>query len=106
VLARKSAEATIAPPPSAWKVYEGLYRSASGDAQVVLLSTGLVMFDPSSLSNPERVVRLRPQGEHAFRVDGGFWDGGRDGEPVLFEIGSDARVVRVKVGPNYTMPVR
>jgi hypothetical protein len=25
---------------------------------------------------------------------------------VLFEIGSDGRVVRVKVGPNYTMPVR
>ena len=31
---------------------------------------------------------------------------GRDGEPVLFEIGSDGRVARVKVGPNYTMPVR
>jgi CubicO group peptidase (beta-lactamase class C family) len=106
VLARKTAEAAITPPPAAWKVYEGLYRSASGDAQVILLSTGLVMFDPSSLSNPDRIVRLRPPGEHAFRVDGGFWDGGRDGEPVLFEIGSDGRVVRVKVGPNYTMPVR
>ena len=106
VLARKIAEPAVAPSPSAWKAYEGLYRNASGDARVILLSTGLVMFDPSNLSNPDRIVRLLPQGEHAFRVEGGFWDGGRDGEPVLFEIGSDGRVVRVKVGPNYTMPVR
>ena len=72
VLARKTAEAAIAPSPSAWKVYEGLYRNASGDARVILLSTGLVMFDPSSLSNPDRIVHLRPQGEHAFRVERGI----------------------------------
>ena len=37
---------------------------------------------------------------------GGFWDNGRDGEPVLFEMGSDGRVTRLKVGPNYSTPVR
>ena len=106
VLAGKTAETGAAPPPSAWAAYEGLYRSAWGDAQVMLLSTGLVIFDPSSLSNPDRIVRLRPQGEHAFRADGGFWDNGRDGEPVLFEMASDGRVTRLKVGPNYSTPVR
>jgi hypothetical protein len=39
----------------------------------------------------DRVVRLKPQGEHSFRAEGGFWDGGRDGEPVAFEIGNDGR---------------
>jgi D-alanyl-D-alanine carboxypeptidase len=106
VLSKKTAEAGVTPPPAAWTMYEGLYRSAWGDARIVLLSTGLVMFDPSSLSNPDRIVHLRPEGEHAFRVDGGFWDNGRDGDPVVFEIGSDGRVARLKVGANYTMPVR
>ncbi|HEV8437654.1 MAG TPA: serine hydrolase domain-containing protein [Methylomirabilota bacterium] len=105
-LARKPAAPAVAAPPGSWAMYEGLYRSPWGDSQVVLLSTGLVIFDPSGLSNPERLLRLRPQGEHTFRAEGGFWDGGRDGEPVLFEIGGDGRVARLKVGPNYATPVR
>jgi D-alanyl-D-alanine carboxypeptidase len=105
-LARRTAVVPAAPPPASWAMYEGLYRNPWGDTQVVLLSTGLVMFNPSSLSNPDRVVRLQPQGEHAFRVEGGFWDGGSDGEPVLFEVGADGRVSRLRIGQNYTTPVR
>jgi len=105
VLGRRGGTAPGA-PASAWSKYEGLYRSPWGDTRVLLLSTGLVIFDPSALSNPEQLARLRPEGEHNFRLEGGFWDGGRDGEPVVFEMGVDGRVARLKVGPNYTMPVR
>ena len=106
VLARRGGTASAAPPPPAWAKYEGLYRNAWGDARVLLLSTGLVVFDPSGLTNPDHVAKLRPEGENTFRVEGGFWDGGRDGEPAVFEMDGAGRVSRLKIGPNYTMPVR
>ena len=106
VLARRPADLPGPPPPSTWVVYEGLYRSPWGDTQILLLSTGLVMFDPSTLASADRIVRLRPQGPHAFRIEGGPWDGGRDGEAVVFEVGSDGRATRLRVGQGVTPRVR
>ena len=50
-----------------------------------------------------QVAWLQPVAEHAFRVEtkDGF---GVNGELVVFEIGSDGRVARVKSGDNLLTP--
>jgi D-alanyl-D-alanine carboxypeptidase len=83
-------------------VYAGLYRAPWGDTRVMLLDSALVMFSPSFLEDPERVMRLAPEGEHRFRVAGGHWDGGSDGEVVRFEMGPDGKAQRLHLGTTYS----
>ena len=50
------------------------------------------------------VTWLAPIGEHTFRSEtkNGY---GSNGEPVVFELGGDGRVARLKVGENFLGPL-
>lgn len=84
--------------------YVGRYHDADGWSTDVLWFEGrLVMYGhgyPPS-SNPKGALSdLTPEGEHTFRMTG---ENG-NGELVVFELGDDGRVQRVKVGANYIFP--
>lgn len=82
-----------------WARFAGLYRSATGDSQIVLLNDRLVMITPNgtTLDNPST---LEPIGGGRFRF-GAHTGGGAVGEVVRFAEES-GRVVRMYVGDGYS----
>lgn len=84
-----------------WQRYTGAYRSLWGDTEVLLTHKGLEMMTTTAPDPGLARVRLLPEGEHTFRIEG---DNGFEsiGEPAVFELGPDGNVVRLKIGANYT----
>ena len=64
----------------------------------------LALLDPSLPDPLLTVTWLTPAGQHTFRSETktGF---GSNGEPVVFEVGADGRVARLKVGENFLSPI-
>jgi D-alanyl-D-alanine carboxypeptidase len=93
-----------AAPPADWERYAGRYRSPWADVQVLLAEGRLAMLDPSLPDPMLAVTWLYPVSTHTFRGEtkNGF---GNHGEPVVFEMGADGRVARLKVGENFLTPV-
>jgi hypothetical protein len=62
------------------------------------------MLDPSQPDPMLTVTWLHPVSDHTFRSEtkNGF---GSHGEPVVFELGGDGRVARLKVGDNFLTPL-
>jgi len=100
--------AAPAPKPStsdpAWNVYLGLYTDPSfWDVEVMLLDGKLYLYNhdyPPEENARGALVELRPEGPNRFRMTGE--DSSRDF--VVFEMGTDGKVQRVKVGENYIFP--
>lgn len=100
-----------AAPPSkpsaadpAWNNYLGLYRSRWGDSQVLIVNNKLTMINPQSTDVKRSILTLTPVGPHTFKISGE--NGGANvGELLVFELGSDGKVTRIKVGSNYSYPV-
>jgi D-alanyl-D-alanine carboxypeptidase len=90
--------------PAGWARYFGRYRSAWGDAQVLVVKGRLAMIDPSSPDPMLTVVWLEPTGPGVFRCEtkNGF---GSHGESAVFELADDGRVRRLKVGDNFLSPI-
>lgn len=104
------AKAAAPPPPAkpfdpAWNLYVGKYRDPWGDSQVLILNGELAMIDPTEMDPQGTLLKLIPVGPHTFRMEGesGYAD---VGELVVFELGPEGKVARVKVGSNYTYPLR
>lgn len=91
-------------PDPAWERYLGRYRNAWGDAQVLVLNGRLTWIGPNLPDPMLAPATLVPVGEHTFRVETkeGF---GIPGEHIVFELGPDGRVSRVKLGANYVLPI-
>jgi CubicO group peptidase (beta-lactamase class C family) len=90
--------------PAGWQRYVGKYRNAWRDVQVLPVEGRLAYLDPSQPDPLLQVAWLHPVGEHAFRVE--TKDGyGVHGELVIFELGADGRVARVRSGDNYLTPI-
>ena len=100
------AAASAAPPglPEGWQRYAGKYRNPWADTQVLAIDGGLAMIDPSQPDPTLTLGRLVPVADHTFRLEtrNGF---GSTGELVIFELGPDGSVQRVRVGDNYTYPI-
>jgi hypothetical protein len=96
--------APAAGPPAGWERYAGRYRSAWTDAQVLVVEGRLALLDPSQPDPMATVTWLHPVSAHTFRADtrNGF---GHHGEPVVFELGGDGRVRRLRVGDNFLLPI-
>ena len=100
-----------APPPSLveaqpeWERYVGKYCNPWDDSDVLITNRGLTLITPTSPDPMSTVLHLSPEGEHTFRISG---DNGYSsvGELVVFELGPDGAVERVKIGANYTYPQR
>lgn len=104
---RKAATPAAAPaavPDPAWNAYLGLYTDPSfWDVEVMLLDGKLYLYNhdyPPEESARGALVELAPEGPRAFRMTGE--DSSRD--RVVFEMGPDGKVKRVKVGENYIFP--
>ena len=110
MLAPVIAKLTAAPPPAApkadpvWQKYVGTYTDPSGwDTKVMIMNEKLVMYgysyppedDPSGA-----IAELTPEGNGVFRLGG---DDG-SGELVIFELGPDGKVVRIKAEENFLYP--
>lgn len=91
-------------PDPAWNAYLGLYTDPTfWDVEVMLLDGKLNLYNhdyPPEENAREALVELAPQGPHTFRMAGE--DSSRD--LVIFEMGPDGKVQRVKVGENYIFP--
>lgn len=89
----------------AWIKYTGRYEDPSHWAEeVMMLNEKLVMYGfsyPPSEEADGGYVRLYPEGENTFRLSG---DDG-NGELVIFEMGKNGKVTRIKKGENYLYPV-
>ncbi len=86
-----------------WQRYTGAYRSLWGDAEVLLTHRGLELMTTTVPDPGLARLRLLPEGERSFRMQG---DNGFEsvGELAVFELGPDGKVVRLKIGANYTYP--
>ena len=99
-----SPPAAPATPDPSWACYLGRYRNAHGDAQVLVMNGQLTWIGPNLPDPMLAPATLVPAGEHTFRIET------KDamalpGEHIVFELGADGRVARVKVGANYVLPI-
>jgi CubicO group peptidase (beta-lactamase class C family) len=88
-------------PAAAWRKYCGLYRDPWEDSEVLVLDGELAMIRPTDADPPFFGARLVPAGPHTFRLEGGD-PFAEHGELVVFELGKNGQVTRMKVGPNYS----
>lgn len=86
-----------------WNKYVGKYRDIWADYAVLVMNGKLVLIKPAKQDPTASMLTLIPAAEHTFRVD---WEGfaGLGGELVVFELGTDGKVVRIKLGENYIYP--
>jgi CubicO group peptidase (beta-lactamase class C family) len=86
-----------------WQAYVGKYANPWTDSQVLILEGKLVLIEPTEQDPAGTKAVLVPVKGHTFRIEGGR-PNGNHGELVVFELGKDGKVARVKVGENYTYP--
>ncbi|MCP4263783.1 MAG: serine hydrolase [Planctomycetes bacterium] len=85
-----------------WNKYVGKYRNIWRDYTVLVMNGELVLIDPTQQDPKAPMLTLTPVEKHTFRIDGeGF---GELGELVVFELGTNGEVVRMKLGENYVYP--
>ena len=88
-----------------WKKYVGKYSDPfDWQSEVMILNNELVLFGfsyPPDENPKAGIIELTPEGEHTFRMTG---DDG-NGELLIFEMDSDDKVKRVKVGENFIYPL-
>ncbi len=93
-------------PDPGWSLYIGKYSDPwAWESEVLLFKGKLMIYDysyPPESDPTDSLVELVPEGRHLFRMSGT----GGNGELVRFELGADGRVERMKVGENYSYPVR
>jgi D-alanyl-D-alanine carboxypeptidase len=106
---KKGLPAPIAVAPqdtAAWRKYVGRYSDPDGGITDVLVYNGkLTMYGfnyPPEENPVGSLIELTPEGDNSFRMTG---ENG-NGELVVFEMGTDGRVRRVKATENYLFPVQ
>jgi D-alanyl-D-alanine carboxypeptidase len=91
-------------PDPAWQKYVGLYTDPSGwETKVMIMDDKLVMYGysyPPEEDPVGAITELTPESEGVFRVGG---DDG-SGELVIFELGKDGKVARIKAEENFLYP--
>lgn len=88
-----------------WKKYIGKYSDPfEWEFEVMILNNELVLYGfsyPPDENPKDGVTELTPEGENIFRMTG---ENG-NGELLIFEMDSNDRVKRAKVGENFIYPV-
>ncbi len=91
---------------AAWREYVGRYADPDGGITDVMVYNGKLMmygFNYPPEENPVgSLIELTPEENNSFRMTG---ENG-NGELVVFELGTDGRVKRVKVTENFLFPVQ
>ncbi len=102
-VAKASATPAGAPVPDpAWERYIGVYSDPWGwEYQVRVMGGELVIYEhdyPPEDDPRDGMTRLTPSGEHTFKM--------ADGETVVFELGADGKVERLRWRFEYLEPVK
>ena len=102
--ARKSPEKAKRPDPGLQR-YTGAYDNQpwSGETAVVVWEDGLAMLGLPTSDPMEDLEKLKPSGEHRFRV---VHDDDTLGEEVLFEMGPDGRAAKFTRHSNVSPRIR
>ncbi|MDP6359697.1 MAG: serine hydrolase [Planctomycetota bacterium] len=88
----------------AWQTYVGRYRNAWNDMQVLVLDGELVLIDPSLPDPKPTLVKLKPAGEHSFKMESK--SGSLSiGELAVFEVDDSGAVKELKAGQSLTWPI-
>jgi D-alanyl-D-alanine carboxypeptidase len=103
-LAKATAPATADKARPEWQKYIGRYRSPWADSQVLIHNGKLVLINPTEQDPSGGMATLVPVSAHKFRIDDGPLSGPH-GEFLVFEV-KDDKVVRVRIGENYSAPVK
>ncbi len=102
IAAATASPAAPSPADPAWQRYVGVYSDPWGwEYEVMVMGGQLVMYEhdyPPEDDPRDGVTVLEPAGEHAFRMG--------DGEPVVFELGADGKVARVRRRFEVLTPVK
>jgi CubicO group peptidase (beta-lactamase class C family) len=89
---------------SSWTRFLGTYSDPYGwETRVMIMNNKLTMYDSSypPEDNPlGGLTELTPEGPNTFRMS----DDDGSGELIVFEMGKDGKVVRIKTGENYIYP--
>jgi CubicO group peptidase (beta-lactamase class C family) len=88
-----------------WDKYVGKYRSPWADSQVLIMNGKLVLINPTEHDPTGALATLVPLAEHTFRIDDGS-PSGPHGEKLVFELGKDGKVTRIKIAENYAQPIK
>ena len=88
-------------PDPAWQRYVGRYRGPMRDTEIVTDGGRLLMIYPELPDPTLAPAVLVAVGEHRFRIEAndGF---GNYGESAVFEVDGADRVIRLRIGPNYS----
>ncbi len=87
-------------PDPAWANYVGSYTRQHSDVHILVLNGRLSMIVPDAENPWETRVTLDPvQSPHAFRMDGGSYDG----ELLVFDVDETGRATRLLDGSNYRL---
>lgn len=93
-------------PPSEWQLYLGRYSDPTDwEYEVMILNDRLVLygFDYPPEDDPMAgIIELTPIAKHTFRMTG---ENG-NGEKLIFEMGPDGNVQRIKMGENFIYPIK
>ena len=98
----------VEPPPEKmkadpkWNRYVGKYRDIWADYEIMIMNGKLVLIYPASDDPKASMVTLVPVTDHTFRLEGQGY--GSYGELLIFEIGSNGEVERLKMDENYIYP--
>jgi D-alanyl-D-alanine carboxypeptidase len=92
----------VTEPDPEWSHYVGKYRNPWGDTQVLMLNHELVVINPAADNPKDSMLKLIPEGKHTFRITAEKKHSGSIGELVVFQLGSDGKVIRMWAGQNYT----
>lgn len=91
-------------PDPAWQRYVGRYRNPWGDSHVLIYKGELVIINPAVEDPLTSMMKLIPVVEHTFRIEGKVLYQYL-GELVIFELGPDGKVVRMREGAYYSDPI-
>jgi CubicO group peptidase (beta-lactamase class C family) len=89
-----------------WNNFVGTYRDPWADSEIVVMNGQLVMIDPTADDPKESLLKLVPAGKNSFKIVAETFNYGEIGELVTFEVGTDGKAVRMKVGENYMSRLR
>ena len=91
-------------PDPAWQKYVGVYTDPFGwESDVMVMNNKLVLYNygyPPEDNPSESLDELVPEGKDTFRLSAESGSGGL----VVFEMGADGKVTRVKVEENFIYP--
>src|SRR5262249_14353833 len=86
-----------------WEKYVGKYRNLWSDHEVLIVNGKLRLLNPTEPDPTINMATLVPVAEHTFRAEDGS-PSGPHGELIVFEVGKDGKVTRVKIGANFALP--